>query len=356
MSDTSGNFPLTLTAGNATYSTRVDEATPTNSTAKYPYTGTKALSFSSTKYSLTPITLSKNSDWTFESLYKCPNDIALLGTDTNASNIYVNLGFQGIRLRYSTSEYVDLFANSGDFNTAHVWKLAYNSTAKTITLYRDGTFMDSKPFNADLTFNQVGMSGTTGTTNNAQIDYIDLRQAGLNSGANVIRFDFNDSLSDNSKNYSLALVSGTTAYSMSDIGYTISPSNSLALASPMVLPNSQSYNISFKASFDQNMLPCSLFGSAVQVKTDGIYFGTNKLGGTIDQLINANQWNIVCTSGVIKLLCNGEEVAIPEASKVAPASVTLQNIGGSSNGIMYSFSVSKYFDKPAMFNSNISSV
>lgn len=96
------------------------------------------------------------------------------------------------RIRFATSNVIDLPVTAGDFAVNHLWRIEYKTVTGKLTLYKDGVLQNtsSSTLTSNMVFNQVGDSGGTSTANSANIDYMQLVQDGINGTSSVIKYDF----------------------------------------------------------------------------------------------------------------------------------------------------------------------
>lgn len=292
------------------------------------------LVYSKNNYSFEEIWLRSSADWAFEMRGTITKNTAILANTGGSNTIFANVTDPGFRVRYSSGSYVKLKVDAADFSSFHTWRIEYASAQKQIKLYRDGEFLSSAAIGTDLQFTNSGVSGTTGTSNAAVIDYIKLEQKGINKGnRDDIVFSFNNSLTDDSGNYTMKLIKGSTKFLSSDYGYRFGKNDSLGFESGITLPSSNSWRISIKGSFASvgSIIP------GILEKTDsGFLFCGNELkcdgtGNTVGEYI----FGYDSITSTLSLKKDGKETA---AVKASGGKYQLSALGGAEMTI-YSLSV-----------------
>ena len=246
------------------------------------------LKYASNNFSFDEIQLSPSYDWTFEVRGTFSKNTGILNSADGSNTIFANVSDPGFRVRLSSSQYVKLTVSPADFTQPHTWRIDYNASAGTVTLFRDGVSVASKAMNSALKFTNSGVSGTAGASNSALIDYILVEQKGVNRGTgDRIIFNFNNSLTDDSGNYTMTAIKGSVNFVQSDFGYVFDDATRLTLSSPIVFGDN-SFELDLRADFSSNG---DIIPGILSVGDSGFTFG----GQAVDVsdpswLRSANNW------------------------------------------------------------------
>ena len=300
------------------------------------------LVYSKNNYSFEEIWLKGSADWAFEMRGTITKNTAILANAGGSNTIFANVTDPGFRVRYSSGAYVKLKVAAADFSSFHIWRIEYTSAQKQIKLYRDGEFLSSAAINTDLQFTNSGVSGTTGASNAAIIDYIKLKQKNINrGGGDSIIFGFNNSLTDDSGNYTMKLIKGSTKFLSSDYGYRFGKNDSLNLESGITLPSTNSWRITIKGSFasEGSIIP------GILEKTDsGFLFCGNELKcNSTDNTVGEYVFGYDNITSTLSLKKGCKEIA---SVKKSDGKYQLSSLGGVEMTI-YSLSVNVDGDKVA---------
>lgn len=143
--------------------------------------------------------------------------------------------------------------------------------------------------NSVLKFTNSGVSGSTGSSNSALIDYISVQQKGVNRGTgDSIVFNFNNSLTDESGNYTMKAVKGSVNFVESDFGYLFDGETRLTLSSP-ILFGENSFELVLRAAFSGNG---DIIPGILSVGDNGFTFGGQTLEVSDPSwLCSANSWS-----------------------------------------------------------------
>lgn len=290
------------------------------------------LKYASNDYSFDQITLDRSRDWSVEVRGRFSKNTAIVASADGSNTIFANTSDPGFRVRTTSASYIKLAVAAGDFGEIHTWRIDYSSSSHTVTLYRDGVKAASGNVNATLNFTHSGTSGTTGGSNSALVDYIHIKQEGINkNGGDTVEFDFNNSLSDNSGNYTFKLLKGSTEYASGDVGYVLGGDGTLSLDQKITLAK-KDFELSFRAKFDGNG---TIIPNVLSLDGNGFVFAGQTFAVEDKSLLSVpNEWKFTCADGVLRMTYPGGKITDgktisddAELSQIGGISMTLYRLG-----------------------------
>lgn len=246
--------------------------------------GGYCLHYASNLYRFAPVTLRADDDWTLEFRGSFAKNTGILNAADGAQTIFAHVSDPSFRVRTSLTSEQKFSVLSSDFAQMHTWRFAYSAAGHQLALERDGEQIAVREHSSEMTFSVSGKSGDAGRANRAELDYLEIRQAGVNrSGGDEIRFDFDRSLTDNSGGYTMELENGKTAYTRSAGGILFEGAAGLMLETPVTLKGE--WTLCFNTAFAAlpAVLADRMIMTAEGLCVDGITPGARpRCLGTVD--------------------------------------------------------------------------